>query len=237
MNKRMVAVIVGFMMATSGIVQASGPGAFPSPFKDFQYYAEVGEDIGLIPWYGDAAVRLFNMGIVKGYEDGTFKGNNSVNRAELAVMLDRLYNKIMAPETPEWGVYSNDYFSVWYPKIAGTEYMTSDGNGNNCNSFLDIKTDTMYPVTCYDATKVNVDNLIDGIGSQFREGDKRSESRSTFMLNGREATLTTVTTLDHPDWYSQSVFVQNGNIIYGLSNGAIRDPNFELFYRSFKVKG
>lgn len=42
-------------------------------------------------WFEGAAVSMQQKGIINGYQDGSFGPNNSVSRAELAVMLDR-YN-------------------------------------------------------------------------------------------------------------------------------------------------
>jgi len=47
-------------------------------------------DVSGNEWYAHAVESLSDKGIVKGYEDGTFKADNGVNRAELVVMLDRL---------------------------------------------------------------------------------------------------------------------------------------------------
>ena len=35
---------------------------------------------------------LANNGILKGYEDGSFKPKNGITRAEIAVILERMYN-------------------------------------------------------------------------------------------------------------------------------------------------
>lgn len=45
-------------------------------------------------WFSKAAYRLSALGIIQGYKDGTFRGDQSPNRAELAVILDRLLNHI-----------------------------------------------------------------------------------------------------------------------------------------------
>lgn len=41
-------------------------------------------------WYTEAVNNLNEIGIVQGYSDGTFRPSSSVNRAELAVMFDRM---------------------------------------------------------------------------------------------------------------------------------------------------
>ncbi len=40
-------------------------------------------------WFSGAVSNMNSKGIIQGYPDGSFRPNNNVNRAELAVMLDR----------------------------------------------------------------------------------------------------------------------------------------------------
>ncbi|KKU80170.1 MAG: S-layer domain protein [Candidatus Peregrinibacteria bacterium GW2011_GWA2_47_7] len=40
-------------------------------------------------WYKSAVMKLNYLGIINGYPDGSFKPNNNVNRAELAVILSK----------------------------------------------------------------------------------------------------------------------------------------------------
>ncbi|OGJ52355.1 hypothetical protein A2335_02555 [Candidatus Peregrinibacteria bacterium RIFOXYB2_FULL_32_7] len=47
-------------------------------------------------WYEDAVINMHNKGIITGYSDGSFQAYNNVNRAELAVMLDRMFQYIEA---------------------------------------------------------------------------------------------------------------------------------------------
>ena len=44
-------------------------------------------------WYADDVQALVDNGIIKGYEDGTFRGDQPVTREQLAVMLQRLANQ------------------------------------------------------------------------------------------------------------------------------------------------
>lgn len=41
-------------------------------------------------WYDDAVMSLYKKEIITGYSDGSFQASNNVNRAEMAVMMDRL---------------------------------------------------------------------------------------------------------------------------------------------------
>lgn len=55
-------------------------------FKDQYKFAD---------WNRSAIDHLQQEGIVKGYGDGEFKPENNVTRAEMAVMMDRLYNRLV----------------------------------------------------------------------------------------------------------------------------------------------
>ncbi|WP_438348202.1 cadherin-like beta sandwich domain-containing protein [Paenibacillus sp. FA6] len=58
-------------------------------------------------WAGDAIGTLKDLGILTGYEDGTFRPNQSITRAELVVMLARLTNYVPSPTSPFSDVESN----------------------------------------------------------------------------------------------------------------------------------
>ena len=47
-------------------------------------------DVAANASYADAVNLLSNLGIIKGYEDGTFRPDNTVTRAEAATMIVRM---------------------------------------------------------------------------------------------------------------------------------------------------
>ena len=47
------------------------------------------KDVPDSAWYANAVNRLYEAGLIGGYEDGTYKPNNPVTRAEIAVLLQR----------------------------------------------------------------------------------------------------------------------------------------------------
>lgn len=55
-------------------------------------------DVPSNTWYSDAVGRLAEKGIIAGYPDGTFGPTKNVNRAELAVMFDRLIEYVETGE-------------------------------------------------------------------------------------------------------------------------------------------
>lgn len=65
-------------------------GSIPTAFATVVMFSDISSD----SWYADAVNNLTELGIVQGYEDSTYKPSNNVNRAELAVMMDRLVDTI-----------------------------------------------------------------------------------------------------------------------------------------------
>ncbi len=60
--------------------------------------SKVFSDVPANTWYTDAVNSLSSKGIINGYSDGTFSPTKNVNRAELAVMLDRLIEYLESDE-------------------------------------------------------------------------------------------------------------------------------------------
>ncbi len=56
-------------------------------------------DVPANSWYSDSVYSLAEKGIIEGYADGTYKPENFVNRAELAVMLNRLIDYLESDES------------------------------------------------------------------------------------------------------------------------------------------
>lgn len=61
-------------------------------------------DVPTDHWAYDAIEQLQSEGIVEGYPDGTFKGNRAFTRYEMAMVVARLYTKIMAMPRSEGGL-------------------------------------------------------------------------------------------------------------------------------------
>ena len=52
-------------------------------------------DVPTDHWAYEAVNRLNLAGVISGYPDGTFRGNNPVTRYEVAAMLDRLWQALI----------------------------------------------------------------------------------------------------------------------------------------------
>lgn len=73
MKRTLTLILVGAILGSTGAFAAS---------KFFS-------DVPANTWYTDAVNGLSTKGIINGYPDGTFGPTKNVNRAELAVMLDK----------------------------------------------------------------------------------------------------------------------------------------------------
>ncbi len=103
-------------------------------------------DVDKSAWYADAVQSLSDKGIIKGYEDGSFQPSNNVNRAELAVTLDRLIDYLQpsnsytlskievgseVPTTSDSYVFSSEVYTNYYFLDGDTLYVTA-GYGGGC---------------------------------------------------------------------------------------------------------
>lgn len=79
--KKLLSFVAGVAVASSVTAFAMSP-KIEVNFADKDKFPD---------WSKDSIERMVDLGIVKGYEDKTFKADKYVTRAELAVMMDRMY--------------------------------------------------------------------------------------------------------------------------------------------------
>ncbi|MFC1616463.1 S-layer homology domain-containing protein, partial [Patescibacteria group bacterium] len=84
MKKFFLGFLIGILISTSAVSFAKKKSVF--------------HDIEDDEWYTEAVQNLTDLGIITGYEDGSFKPSQKVNRAELVVVLDRLISYIETGE-------------------------------------------------------------------------------------------------------------------------------------------
>lgn len=82
-DKPMTRIEVARMLALAlGIEPKPAPDPADFPFTDYRAFGN-NYDLGI-------AAALYEAGIFKGYDNGTFKPNGTLTRAELAVLVDRI---------------------------------------------------------------------------------------------------------------------------------------------------
>lgn len=72
---------------------------------------------------------------------------------------------------------------------------------------------------------------IASIGNQFND---RGENRKNVEFNGIMALYVVVTTERYPWWISESIYFSKDEILFRVSNGAVKDNQFDHFYKSFR---
>ena len=69
-------------------------------------------DVSSSDWYGTTVATLADMGIVKGYEDGTFRPNAPITRAEFAAIATRFFEETGATYEP--GTFADVTGDEWF---------------------------------------------------------------------------------------------------------------------------
>ena len=77
-----------------------------------RYWSQTNDysDVAAESWYNNAISTLSNMGIINGYEDGTFKPNASITRAEFTAIATRFFDYTAEYE----GAFNDVSRSAWY---------------------------------------------------------------------------------------------------------------------------
>jgi hypothetical protein len=103
-------------------------------------------------------------------------------------------------------------------------------------------------VSFYNKSEKTISQIKDEVGKQFSD---RKQTDETIVFNGLTATKVVTTTNQYPDWYSVTIIIDNGNMLYAIGNGAQTDKalndmllkrtgknyniSFEDFYTSFRL--
>lgn len=224
-RKFLPAIIVLSLVTVTAF--ASGPMYF---FDDVPGMDEDGETEST--WFTGAVYTLTSMGIIEGYDDGTYKPYNNVNRAEIAVLLDRLYNYIENPKYDQtWSEYSNDYYTVQGPSgdENGVGVLGWDEN-DDCSAVTSGYGDIEWMITCYSTAEESLENLIENLVA-----NSKYSSKQDINLNGYNATKIKIYYAD-PSYISPSIyiFVETEDTIFDLYG--YDDAAFEYFYHSFIPK-
>ena len=87
------------------------------------------KDVGADNWSYDAVERLYNMGIISGYDDGSFRPEVNITRAEFAVMLYG-FTKDNEPKKEFWDL--KDHWAKEYiEKAAAGGWFAGYTDGKN----------------------------------------------------------------------------------------------------------
>ncbi|MFH1284461.1 MAG: S-layer homology domain-containing protein [Candidatus Peregrinibacteria bacterium] len=82
-------------------------GTYSEPYQDESIFADLFPDVGRDHVHAVAIGALYEAGIIKGYDDGTFRPDNLINRAELLTIITNALDSDFSD-----GVYSNCFSDV-----------------------------------------------------------------------------------------------------------------------------
>lgn len=151
----------------------------------------------------------------------------------LAVFVVFIAVKLAGSKTPEsWNHYINETFlyTVDYPprwKVVPVSQNTMGFRPPWMN-----KNTVQWAVIVVDEDKFTLDYLIDDMGKGFPE--TRSVTKQTFEFLSIPVHHVIVTATEKPDWRHEQIFINRKGKIFIVTNGAIPDDDFELFWRSLK---
>ncbi|MCD4760636.1 hypothetical protein K8R42_01940 [bacterium] len=137
----------------------------------------------------------------------------------------------------DWQTYNDEEynFSVQYPD----EWVAEAGSNLYYGvAFrpITLTHDFLWGIFIYDDDYRTVEKIIADMGDQFLP--QRDEVRKNISFNGIDALEVVVTTSKDPelysDWYYKNIIFEKDNKIYVISNGAVTDDAFDIFYQSFK---
>lgn len=148
--------------------------------------------------------------------------------------------------TANWETYLNASagFSIKYP----TGWRKVEAKNWAGFGPQEIGEDVVWGVSFYNKSEKTVAQIKDEQGKQFSD---RKQTEETISFNGLSATKIITTTNQFADWYSVTIIIDSGNMLYAIGNGAQTDKalnemiakrtgksssiSFEDFYSAFKI--
>lgn len=184
-------------------------------------------------WYEKSVAELQQKNIMKGYEDQTYKPKKEVSRAELAVIISKTLSFISHPVGIErWKRYINKKFLFAMDYPTNWEKVPIAPHAIGFRPPWMAKNSVQWAVIVRDETPTLLEELIAEMGKGYP--DTRAETREQITLNGKIAWHVIVTTSEKPTWRHEQIFIQHFDKLYIITNGAIENSDFELFWRSLK---
>ena len=180
--------------------------------------------------YEEAIDTLVALGVITGYEDGTFRPENIVTRAEMAKLIVEIlgYGDLVSGAKSNFADTQGHWADAWIALAAGKGLVLGDGDGNfrpndpvsydeaitmivralgytdDCNELKGMTWPTNFKV------KASELDLLDGVKSLAGGADRGGVAQ--LLFNALDATLVTVTTDGDVTAIFDTIYVDGDNV-------------------------
>lgn len=171
----------------------------------------------------------------------------NIQQQQKASPLGETLGTTTTAEIPEsWQTYTSQQgnFSVRIP----AEWRALEVNGWVGFGPAEVGGDALYGVSMYSSAVKGYQEILQSIGTQFPDIRRQTER---ITVSDMPATLITATSPSNPEWYSLTVVVDAGEMLYAIGNSAQSDEalnqmlqqrvpsadpvSFVYFYSSFSL--
>lgn len=146
------------LLVTMILTNVQGNYLSATPVKATQVFSDVKEN----QWYTHAINKWGESNVINGYEDGSFKPNNGVTRAELAVIIAKVFGLTDTTEAKSYeDVEQNKWYTLAVEQVSSARIMNDQGKNFNPNA-LATREEFAYAIArAYKITEGNAKDFKD----------------------------------------------------------------------------
>ena len=192
-------------------------------------------------WAAEAIDRWKDRGIVDGFEDGSFKPNEAITKAQFAKILTEIFGLTETKEAKAYQDVSADkWYSEYISKISDAGIMYEEGEKFNPNAFITREEAAYALANAYKlsphatqskvfADEANISSwALEAIAAMYDEGYIRGANEGKFNPKGSLTRAEMITMLDRMNsdvihtkgTYSKDV---NGNLVVNTRDVELKD--------------
>ena len=126
------------------------------------------KDVNSTDWFAQSVEYLAKLGVITGYEDGTFRPNNNISRAEFAVIIARFSNLQPTNDGGKFADVSDDFWAKpWINAVEQRGWIGGFPDGSYKPSASITRAQVASVVNRMQGRKVNMDSLPEDLKNSF----------------------------------------------------------------------
>ncbi|HHX61260.1 MAG TPA: family 16 glycosylhydrolase [Epulopiscium sp.] len=151
-------ILCALLILTMVLTNVQGSYLWANQIKDSQVFNDVKENL----WYTQVINKWAQSNIIAGYEDGSFKPNNGVTRAELASIIVRIFGLTDTSGAKNYDdIEENKWYSLAVEQVSSAGIMNDEGESFNPN-LLATREEVAYAIAhAYKITEGNAKEFKD----------------------------------------------------------------------------